>query len=245
MDDREGSAAGRPGPGAPWPSEACDPCCLRAGEAGRLLVGHPWRRFVAVGDSIAEGLGDPTPGYRDEPWCDRIARELRLTSPEFAYLNLGIRNTPAAKVRRTQLDRALAFGPDLALVACGGYDLLGFSYDPDAVEAQVRAVVAAFTSQGCDVITVSPFDASRAPGVPPALGTRLHGRLRDFARRTEAIARDAGAVHVALTSHPAAGDADLYSTDPRHGTMRGHAIAAAEAIRALAAHLDTAGRRGR
>jgi lysophospholipase L1-like esterase len=225
-----------------YPAEAADPYCLRPGEAAGLLAGHPWRRFAVVGDSIAEGLGDPAPGYPDEPWCDRIARELRLRQPALAYRNLGASNTPAAQVNDGQLPAALEFRPDLALVACGGYDLLRFSYDPDAVEAALRAIVTAFVKQDCDVITVGLFDGSRAPGVPDEFRQPLRERLHDLSARTEAISADLGALHVGLTAHPASGDADIYSSDFRHGTMRGHAISAAETIRRLGRHLDDVGR---
>ena len=216
---------------------------MREDEAARLLVGHPWRRFVVVGDSIAEGIGDPCPGYPDEPWCDRIAAELRRESAdEFAYLNLGTANTPAAEVRDTQLAAALEFRPDLALVACGGYDILRFSYDAQAVTSALREIVTAFAAAGADVITIGLFDGSRAPSMPEEFREPLRDRLHDLSRRTERIAAEFGALHVSMTSHPASGDADVYSADPRHGSMRGHAISAAETIRRLGSHLDVAGR---
>jgi lysophospholipase L1-like esterase len=227
---------------SPYPAEAADPYCLREGEAARLLEGHPWRTFVVVGDSIAEGLGDPCPGYPDVPWCDRIAQELRQSQPALSYLNLGTRNTPAADVRAAQVAPALAAGPDLALVSCGGYDLLRFSYDADAVAATLRAIVAALTEQGADVITVGLFDGSRAPALPDEFRAPLHDRLHDLSRRTVEISAELGTLHVPLTDHPASGDANIYSADLRHGTMRGHAISAAETIRRLGAHLDAAGR---
>src|SRR5262249_25521872 len=96
-----------------YPAEAADDYCLRDGEAARLLAGHPWRAFVVVGDSIAEGLGDSCPGYPDVPWCDRIAAELRGQQPGLTYQNLGTRNTPAAEVAARQLPAALAAVPDL------------------------------------------------------------------------------------------------------------------------------------
>src|SRR5262249_2953846 len=96
-----------------YPGEAADPYCLRPGEAEKLLAGHPWRRFAVLGDSVAEGAGEPAPGYADEPWCDRIAAALRAHQPDLAYLNLGVGNTSAAQVRATQLPTALVFAPDL------------------------------------------------------------------------------------------------------------------------------------
>lgn len=219
------------------PKEAADPYCLDEGEAARLLAGHPWRRFVVVGDSIAEGLGDSCPGYPDQPWCDRIAAELGAGIPDFAYLNLGVRNTQAVDVAETQLGPALEFMPDLALVACGGYDILRIFYDPPAVDAALRTIVGAFTEAGADVITVGLFDGSKAPTMPKEFKSLLRDRLHGLSARTEEIASEFGAIHVSLTSHPAAADADIYSEDPRHGSMRGHAISAAEAIRRIGRHL--------
>ncbi|HEY0698586.1 MAG TPA: GDSL-type esterase/lipase family protein, partial [Micromonospora sp.] len=131
---------------AEYPStrEASAPWCLRPGEATRLLAGHPWRRFVALGDSIAAGLGDPVAGYLPLPWVDRIAAELAATADgEFEYLNLGRRDLRAAEIRARQLPDAVAFRPDLALVSCGANDALRHWYDPAAVNAELAAIVTA------------------------------------------------------------------------------------------------------
>jgi lysophospholipase L1-like esterase len=220
-----------------YPAEAADPYCLHSGEAERLLAGHPWKRFAVIGDSIAEGLGDPSPGYPDEPWCDRIAAELRRVAPDLAYLNLGKSMARVADVRSTQLPPALAFSPDLALAACGAADMLLPGYDLARIERELRAIVSAFTGQGCDVITVGLFDGSYAPNIPRLFMAARRRRIHEVADRTRKVSGDLGTMHVELTLHPASRDADIYSSDPRHGSMRGHAIAAAEAIRVLGAHL--------
>lgn len=224
-----------------YAKEAADPYCLREGEAARLLTGHPWRRFVVLGDSIAAGVGESLPGYADEPWCDRIAAALREGQPGLEYLNLGTENTPAAQVRATQLPGALDFGPELALVCCGGWDLLQPVYDPAAVTEEIRAIVSALASSGATVVTVGLFDGSYSPVVPEVFRKPLQDRLQGLARSTREVAEDLGTVHIDLTWHPAAKDADLYSSDGRHGSMRGHAISAAEVIKALGAELAERG----
>src|SRR6266496_4857642 len=40
--------AGAPPCAVTFPREAADPYCLRAGEADRLLAGHPWHRFAVI-----------------------------------------------------------------------------------------------------------------------------------------------------------------------------------------------------
>ena len=89
------------------------------------LSGAPWRRLAVVGDSIAEGVREPHVGYRDLSWIDRIAESL----PGLEVLNLGRRNLLAREVLASQLDAALAFRPDLAIVAAGGNDALRRSFD--------------------------------------------------------------------------------------------------------------------
>ena len=224
-------------------AERADPYCLKEGEAERLLAGHPWRRFAALGDSVAEGLGDPVPGYLDQPWVDRLATTLQRHAPELAYRNLGRRNTRAALVRSTQLDSALEFRPDLALVACGGYDTLVPGFDAERVGADLRAIVTALAESGCTVVTISMIDGSRGPQVPTAVRERFGPRIRALSDVTEAIAREVGTVHVDLSTHPVADEGGLLSADGRHANRRGHAIAAAETIRALGAHLDRSGTR--
>ncbi|WP_329570940.1 SGNH/GDSL hydrolase family protein [Kitasatospora sp. NBC_01266] len=225
-------------PDSPTPaSEADDPYCLAAAEAARLLAEHPWRRFAVLGDSVAEGLGEPTPGYPTQPWAERIGLELRLVEPQLVYLNLGWRNTPAAKVRATQLPEALAFRPDLALVACGGFDLLRPVYDAEAVTGELRTIVGTLRGQGTEVLTVGMFDGSLSPLVPEQFRATLRERLHGLSERTADLAAELGAMHVDLTSHPASVRRDIYSSDGRHGSGRSHAIAAAESVRRLGRRL--------
>jgi lysophospholipase L1-like esterase len=218
-------------------AEASDPSCLRAGEAAALLAGHPWRRFVVVGDSVALGIGDPVPGYRDLVWTDRIAAELRDVRPELTYLNLGERDLLAAVVRTRQLAAAVAFAPDLALVACGGNDAMRSSYRPQVIDDELTAIISALLAAGADVITVGMFDAAYAPCIPDRVKPVVSARMRTLSARTSELAARLGTIHLPLTGHPAERDPALYSADGVHGNKRSHAICAAEAVRRLGAHL--------
>jgi len=219
--------------------EVTDPYCLADGAAAALLAGAPWRRFVVLGDSVAEGVSEALDGYRSPPWADRVAAVLTAEQPELAYLNLGRRDTPTAAVRGEQLGRALAFRPDLAGVTCGGADMLRRSFDFQAVEAELARIVSALQAQGCLVFTMGLFDLSRSPYLPDEFRKPIGDKLRLLSERTAIVAMRHGAVHVDLTSHPAAGE-DIWSSDGRHVNARGHAIAAAETIRRLGVHLGNA-----
>lgn len=221
-------------------TEETDPHCRTDAELVTCLSGSPWRRLVVLGDSVAEGLGDPVDGYPATPWADRLAGLLRAHRPDLEYLNLGRRDLLAEQVRAEQLGPALAFAPDLAVVACGGNDMLRRAYVPDAVDATLTAIVSALRAAGSDVITMGLFDIASAPIVPESRRPGLQSRLRTLCRRTKDIARLHGAWHVDLTSHVASPDPSLYSADGLHVNGRGHAIVVTETVRSLAAELATA-----
>jgi EmrB/QacA subfamily drug resistance transporter len=208
----------------PAVTEADDPYV--AEHAGHLAL--PYRRFVAVGDSMAEGVGDPTPGYRHLGWADRVAERL-----DGEYLNLGKRNLLAAEVRATQLERAIAFAPDLAAVVCGGNDLMRNDHDPEAVERDVDAIVAALRAAGSDVIMIAPFDMSQTELVPDEYKPTWRSLIERMSALAERVARRHGALLVDFRAHPAGADSSIYSTDRIHLNARGHAICAAQTLRAL------------
>lgn len=222
--------------------ESTDPYCLRPGEATDLLRAHPWRRFVALGDSVVEGMCEPTPGYPDVQWVDRVAAELRAVRPDLAYRNLGRRGLRAHQVRAAQLAAALAFAPDLALVVCGGNDAFHPAYDADAVDAELTAMIDALREAGATVITLGMFDVSHSPAVPEHVRAGLGERMRRLSTHTATLAERLGTVHVHLTDHPLTADPTLYSSDGRHGSARSDAIATAETLRALSHHLRSSSR---
>lgn len=221
----------------PTYDEATDPYCLREGESARLLAGHPWRRFVVLGDSVAEGLAEPVAGYSELQLADRLAAELSAACPKLAYLNLGHRGLRAHEVHASQLEPALKFRPDLALVVCGGNDAFPATYRPEAVDVELTAMITALRTAGADVITVGIYNVSYGPNIEDWLRPGLRQRMRTLSERTGAIAAELGTLHLNLSAHPLVTDPSLYSSDGRHGNARSDAIAVAEAVRMLGAHL--------
>lgn len=220
-------------------AEATDPYCLRPGEAQALLAGHPWRRFVILGDSIAEGVGESVPGYPPLAIAQRVAVELARVRPDLAVLNLGRRNLRARQVRERQLAPALAFGPDLALVVCGANDALrpGYETRAEAVDREIEAMVRAVQACGATVITLAVFVWPRYPSLPSWLKPTPTERMAMLGRRTTALAARLGTVHINVADHPAAKEADTMSVDGLHGNGRSQAIVAAEIVRGLGAYL--------
>lgn len=212
--------------------EAADPYCITDDEADMLLAGAPWHRFAVMGDSLAAGVGDPSPGYRSASWSERLREALQRRQPVLAYLNTGAVGARAAQVRAGQLDRVLDFRPDLAAVVCGGNDLLTQVFDAESVAAEIDSIVGNLRRAGSDVITWTLQDITQAW---PALAEGpLRERLRSLNDVVRKVSARHGAILVEQRDLAVCAEQDIYSRDLLHSSMRGHAVIAAVTMRQLA-----------
>jgi lysophospholipase L1-like esterase len=217
--------------------EWADPHVAGDEELARLLgPAVPWERVVVLGDSIAAGVREPSPGYRDLSWSDRLAAGLARARPGAVLHNLGRRDLTAAEVREAQLDAALALGPDLAIVAAGGNDLLRREFDPNLVGDELSAILGPLRAAGADVLTFDLLDNTGTGLVPERFVAVLRERLGQLVEVTREVSTALGGWHTPLREHPALMDADIFAADGLHLNARGHAIVAT----ALARHLGVA-----
>lgn len=193
----------------------------------------PWRRFVAIGDSLTEGLGDPVEGYPTTPWADGIADAFKQVHPDFAYLNLGKRYLAAREVRETQLQPAIDFGPDLASVLAGGNDL-GDPFDPENIEREMDTMISALIGTGATVVTLSMPDVVRSGRYPEKMADILGPRLAAHREITARVAERHDTVFIDYFHHPACEDPSIISADLVHPNMHGHAIINDLVLQALA-----------
>ncbi|MET9179080.1 SGNH/GDSL hydrolase family protein [Kitasatospora aureofaciens] len=189
-----------------------------------------YRRYVAVGDSQTEGLGDGdgTTGWRG--WADRLAETISEREPGLLYANLAVRGRLAGEVRAEQLTPALALRPDLVTVVAGMNDVMRPGFDAGAVVAELDAMFAAFTATGARVLTFTFPDIGRI--APLARG--LRPRVLDLNARIRAAADHRGVVVVDFFPHRVTTDPRMWSADRLHASPLGHAGIAAAAAHALA-----------
>nr|WP_277348847.1 glycosyltransferase [Microbacterium sp. CFH 90308] len=193
---------------------------------------RPWGRYVALGDSLTEGLCDASrmpPGqYRG--WADRLAQLLAHARDErepFRYANLAVRSRRVEHVLHEQLPRALALRPDLVSVLIGANDLVGRRADPVRLAAALEQGIATLRAAGIDVLLVTPF-------LPRRRAARIFARrFAVYASELRRIAAATGAILLDLDALPAIGDLDLWADDKVHLRSRGHRFLAYRAAEAL------------
>lgn len=186
-------------------------------------------RYVALGDSQTEGVGDGDDIVGLRGYADRLAETIALHQDGVQYANLAVRGRLAGQVREQQLAPALALGPDLATVVAGVNDLLRPRFDADEVAGHLEAMFAALTAQGARVATVTFPDAAQLIPLARPVGPRvtaLNHRIRQAALRH-------GVVVAEIAHHPVATDPRLWSPDRLHASPLGHARIAAALAHAL------------
>lgn len=199
--------------------------------AGELLAGAPWKRFAVLGDSHAAGIREVIDGYPDKSWSDWFTESLTLVQPDLAAQNFGQKGLLTREVRAKQIAPALAFSPDLAVVLCGGNDLLRGSFD--GVAEEFDKIVGPLREQGATVVTMGLFDITRTTLLPEEFKPALKEQLDQMYAIVEGVSERHGTVHLNFGVHPGAAEADVYASDFQHLTTRGHAVVAAEMVRRL------------
>ena len=198
------------------------------------MPGSAVRRFVAIGDSTTEGVGDPwdpaaPAGSPLRGWADRLAGRLAALDPELRYANLAVRGRKAGEIRAGQLEPALAMQPDLVGMTGGLNDLLRRRLDLDAVLADLGAIQAALRGAGATVFAFTLPDLSQ---VNPA-ARLVRDRLAAYNAGLHALAREHGSVLVDVAAQPVGADPRLWAVDRLHAGPEGHERLAAAAAQAL------------
>jgi lysophospholipase L1-like esterase len=203
------------------------------------IANHPWKRFVAIGDSITEGYGmDPVEGVEHLPWVERVARALAAGRPDFEHHNLGWRNLRAAEVRDSQLDRALELEPDLVSIAAGPNDLIAPALDRDQLERDMQPMYAAFAEHGAFVFTFTYMNFPDSGLVPEEGAAFIRERMELLHDAVVALADRYGALVIDLYSDPRTANRAFFSEDLKHANARGQAYVAEQTLNALARALE-------
>ncbi len=155
-------------------------------------------KYVALGDSFTEGVGDPAPerpnGLRG--WADRTAEALAAhaatAGADFGYANLAIRGRKLPAIIDEQVDAALALGPDLVSIHGGGNDVLRPKVDLDALAEAYDGAIGRLAASGARVVMFTIADTGNS-GVMKVIRGRtaiFNEWVREIAERHDATLVD-------------------------------------------------------
>lgn len=177
-----------------------------------------WTRYVAIGDSLTEGIGDPGPNGVHRGWADRLAHHLAdVQATPLQYANLAIRGRLLGPIITEQLAPALALEPDLVSIWGGGNDLLRPKADVTALAERLEDAIARVRATGADVIVGTSTDPRGAPVVELTAQ-----RCMEFNLAIWAAARRQGALVVDMFHLRSLRDWRMWDADRIHLSPEGH-----------------------
>lgn len=190
-------------------------------------------RFIAVGDSITEGLSDKSPfgGYRG--WADRVADELARQNPEFKYANFAVRGKLLEQIVEEQLPSALKLvaGPNtLVSFHAGANNVLRPRVNLAEVNNLYVSAVDQISQTEAKIIlfTIREINNPRTP-----LERLWNKRFRPFNENVRVTAERFGAYLVDPNVLTSLGDRRLLAADRLHLSSEGHRRMAAAALSAI------------
>ncbi|WP_328468008.1 SGNH/GDSL hydrolase family protein [Actinoplanes sp. NBC_00393] len=189
-------------------------------------------RYVAIGDSFTEGLGDTQPDGTERGWADLVAAGIAAGEGEtIQYANLAIRGRLLEPIVTEQLDAALALSPQPTLLSLngGGNDMMRPGGDlahlvrltERAVQRCNEAGVRVLLLSGADPSGHLPFGSRMRPK-----GAALTDAVRGFVDRYDVVFVD-------MFNDREIQRRDYWSTDRLHLNANGHRRVASKVLTAL------------
>lgn len=197
---------------------------------GMVEAQHPWSRYVALGDSFTEGIGDPEPlspgGHRG--WADRVAEVLSSKTDDFAYANLAVRGKLIKQILDEQVDAAIALRPDLITLSAGGNDVIRPGTDPDAIAALFDEAVRRLSADGATVVVFTGVDVGFSP-----VFRGIRGKVAIYNENVRAVAAKYDAIVADQWSLTEIQDVRMWAPDRLHLAPLGHHTVARMVLAAL------------
>jgi lysophospholipase L1-like esterase len=186
-------------------------------------------RYVAIGDSQTEGVGDGDDDTGLIGFADRLAVIIDSLYPGLQYANLAVRGKRIRDVLDEQLPRALEMQPDLITVCAGMNDVTRPGRFFNQALVDLNALYSRLAESDATVLTPTFPNVAKLVPVGRLLAWRVT-RINDAIR---AAAERHGFVLVDLYTAAAMQDLDTWSTDRIHASTKGHMLFADAAAEAL------------
>ncbi|WP_447001933.1 SGNH/GDSL hydrolase family protein [Saccharothrix isguenensis] len=189
-------------------------------------------RYVAIGDSFTEGVGDERPDGSPRGWADLVAAGLAVASGETVhYANLAVRGRLLEPIATTQLDAALALSPAPTMLTLngGGNDMMRPGVDLARLVDLTELAIRRCASAGVRLVLLS--GANPAQRLP--FGRTIHRRGEVLTTAIAQLAARHDVLFVDAFNDVEVRRAEYWSPDRLHLNAAGHQRVASLVLMAL------------
>lgn len=187
-------------------------------------------RYVAIGDSFTEGVGDEQPGGAVRGWADLVAQGLAdATGEPVEYANLAIRGRLLGPIIAEQLEPALALGPTIISFNGGGNDMLRPGTDIPWIMGETERALRRISEAGVEPLLLA--GANPTGGLPS--GGKVQKKGDELTASAGALANELGIRFSNNWSDPTLAASQYWSLDRLHLAPVGHHRVASNVLRTL------------
>ena len=179
-------------------------------------------RFIALGDSMTEGMCDEIVDGNYRGWADRVADTLAKANPNFSYMNLAIRGKLLHQVIDDQIPAAVRFvtGPEtLVSFHAGANDVLRPNYQAEVAFAKYEKGISDLAKIGATMIVFTVVDRVEGNGKTAQL---WHERFSAFNVNVRTVANKYGATIIEADDARWMADLRFLAKDRLHLNSDGH-----------------------
>ena len=153
-----------------------------------------YRRFIALGDSMTEGMSDEIIDGNYRGWADRVAEVMAANWSEFTYANLAIRGKLVGQVVTEQIPLALPYiegKSTLVSFHAGANDVIRPKYDKALAIGTYNEGVTKLTESGATLMLFCVLEDS---GTKTRAAKVWKERFAEFNENVRQIAAESGAL---------------------------------------------------
>jgi len=197
-----------------------------------------YTRFIALGDSMTEGMTDELIDGKYRGWADRVADVLAKNNPGFTYMNLAIRGKLLKQVVEDQIPVALKYiegRNTLVSFHAGANDVLRPNYKPEVSLPEYEKGIKQLTDAGATVIIFTVVDKVDGKG---RTATLWHERFSNFNENVRMVATEYPTILFEAKKAEFLNDRRFLAFDRLHMNPEGHRRLANAVLEGLGYEFD-------
>lgn len=194
---------------------------------------HMWKRFVAIGDSFTEGIGDEVEGIALKSWVDHF---VQLCVNDIEYANFAKRGLVTKEIRSQQLEKALTFNPDLVSLIAGANDVLKGRWNHYAYKEDMKCMIDTLSKTGADIMIANLPDFTVRLPFSTEKKQVLKEQLLEANEVILSLSREHQLHHIDFWNHQLVNDNTLWSKDFIHPNSKGYVKVAELIFSSLPVH---------
>lgn len=194
---------------------------------------HMWKRFVAIGDSFTEGIGDEVEGIALKSWVDHF---VQLCVNDIEYVNFAKRGLVTKEIRLQQLEKALTFKPDLVSLIAGANDVLKGRWNHQAYKNEMEFMIDKLSKTDADIIIANLPDFTVRLPFSSEKKQVIQEQLLEVNDVIRSLSREYKLHHIDFWNHQLVNDNTLWSTDLIHPNSKGYVKVAELIFNSLPVH---------